>query len=124
MIRIGVIAVIFFFSCAQKNKVPETILPPDRMDKLLMDMLRAEEFFNQKQADSAFRDSLTRINLYQSVLAANKTNKEDFKRSFTYYESHPDLLKTVLDSMHSQADKKADTSIKMPKRLIKSPKNE
>ena len=124
MIRIGVIAVIFFFSCAQKNKVPETILPPDRMDKLLMDMLRAEEFFNQKQADSAFLDSLNRINLYQSVLATNKTNKEDFKRSFTYYESHPELLKTVLDSMHSQANKKADSSIKTPKRLIKSPKNE
>jgi hypothetical protein len=116
MIRIGVIAVIFFFSCAQKNKVPETILPPDRMDKLLMDMLRAEEFFNQKQADSAFLDSVTRINLYQSVLAANKTNKEDFKRSFTFYESHPEMLKTVLDAMHSQANKKADSSIKTPKR--------
>lgn len=120
MIRIGLIVVIFFFSCAQKNKVPETILSPDRMDKLLMDMLRAEEFFNQKQGDSAFRDSFTRMSLYQSVLAANKTTQDDFKKSFTYYESHPDLLKTVLDSMINKA-KKTD-STKNLRRLIKNAK--
>ena len=122
MIRIVVIVVIFFFSCVQKTKVPENILPPDRMDKLLTDMILAEEFFTQKQSDSAFRDSLTRFNLYRSVLEANKTNKEDFKKSFIYYESHPDLLKTVLDSMHSRVNKTTDTAIKIPPRLIKPSK--
>lgn len=114
MIRVGVIVIILFVtSCAQKTKLPETILPPEKMDKLLMDMLRAEEFFNQKQSDSAFRDSFNRVHLYQSVLATHNITKEDFKKSFIYYESHPELLKTVLDSMHGQANKRTDSVIKI-----------
>ena len=103
--RACIIALIFF-SCAQKTKVPNNILPPYKMEKLLLDMLRADEFFSQKQADTTLKDSLTRINLYRSVLAEHKTNKEQFERSFIYYENHPDLLKIVLDSMYNEANKK------------------
>jgi hypothetical protein len=107
MIRASIIA-LFFFSCTSKTKVPHNILPPYKMEKVLLDMLRADEFFNQKQIDSATRDSFNRTNLYQSVFALHKTNKQAFKRSFTYYESHPDLLKIILDSMYSEANKKLE----------------
>jgi hypothetical protein len=118
MIRIWVLAVILF-SCSQKTKVPDTILPPEKMEKLLMDMLRTEELLNKVQIDSTLKDSVTRFNLYQSVLAFHKTDKENFKKSFTYYENHPNLLKPILDSMYAQASKKTDTTIKMPAKLKK-----
>jgi hypothetical protein len=118
MIRIGIIALILFFSCTQKTKIPEDILPPDKMEKLLMDMLRAEEFLNQRQPDSATLDSFNRIKLYQSVLALHKMTKENFKKSFTFYEAHPDLLKTVLDSMHSEVAR-VDSQTKMPPKIKK-----
>jgi hypothetical protein len=116
MIRIGIIALILFFSCTQKTKIPDAILPPDKMEKLLMDMLRAEEFLNQRQPDSAIVDSFNRIKLYQSVLALHKTTKEDFKKSFTFYEAHPDLLKVVLDSMHNKATR-SELQTKMPPKI-------
>jgi hypothetical protein len=119
MIRFGIIAVILFFSCNQKTEIPDSILAPDRMEKLLMDMLRAEEFLNQRQSDSVITDSFNRIKLYQSVLTLHKTTKEDFKNSFTFYEAHPNLLKTVLDSMYSEAAR-ADSQTKMPP-MIKKP---
>ena len=119
MIR-AVIIVLFFFSCTQKTKVPDNILSPYKMEKLLLDMLRADEFFNQHQADTTIKDSLTRTNLYESVLGHHKTNKEIFERSFTYYENHPDLLKIVLDSMHSEANKKPDVPDTLNKPDIKS----
>ena len=118
MIRIGIIALILFFSCTQKTKIPEAILPPDKMEKLLMDMLRAEEFLNQIQPDSLTLDSFNRIKLYQSVLTLHKTTKENFKKSFTFYEAHPDLLKTVLDSMHSEVVR-VDSQTKMPPKIKK-----
>ncbi len=117
MIRVSIITLFLFFSCKQKTKFPETILPVDKMEKVLLDMLRAEEFYNQKQADSATMDSFSRTNLYMAVFALHKTNKEAFRRSITFYESHPDLLKTVLDSMHSEANKKPSPKTEMPLKI-------
>ena len=117
--RIAWLSFILLFSCSQKVKVPDTILPPQKMEKVLMDMLRAEEVLNRKQSDSAFTDSVTRISLYKSVLSSHNTDKESFERSFVYYENHPDLLKPVLDSMYKQADKTPDT-LKIPAKLKKN----
>ena len=36
--------------------------------------------------------------LYQQVFLKYKTDKKTFYNSFTYYEAHPVLLKTLLDS--------------------------
>lgn len=119
MIRFSLIAIILFFSCSQKTKVPDAILPPDKMEKLLMDMLRADEIFNRRQVDSTLGLPLDRMTLYNSVLASHKTDEKTFKKSFTYYENRPDLLKTVLDSMYSQSHRNRDTIKQLPPKLKK-----
>jgi hypothetical protein len=119
MMRTALITIILFFSCSQKTKVPDTVLPPPMMERLLMDMLRAEELLNSKQGDSTLGDSINRISLYNSVLASHKTDKESFERSFIYYENHPNLLKPVLDSMYQKANKKTDT-LNLPPKLRKN----
>lgn len=119
MIRFALIAIILFFSCSQKTKVPDAVLPPLVMEKLLMDMMRAEELLNRRQGDSTLGDSLNRISLYNSVLASYKTDKKRFQRSFIYYENHPNLLKPVLDSMYQRANKRTDT-INLPPKLRKN----
>jgi len=122
MIRVSIITLLLFFSCKQKTKVPDNILPADKMEKVLTDMLRADEFYNQKQTDSATIDSFSRTNLYKAVFALHKTNKVEFRKSLNFYESHPDLLKTVLDSMHAKANKKPPVKIELPlktKRALK-----
>ena len=122
MIRVSIIALLLFFSCKQKTKVPDTILPVNKMEKVLMDMLLADEFYNQKQTDSATIDSFSRTNLYQAVFTLHKTNKEEFRKSLSFYESHPDVLKTVLDSLHNKANKKSPLKTELPlkpKRALK-----
>ena len=118
MIRIALFAIILF-SCSQKTNIPDAILPPQKMEKVLMDMLRAEELLNRKQGDSTLGDSINRISLYNSVLSSHNTDKESFERSFIYYENHPDLMKPVLDSMYQKANKKTDT-ISLPPKLRKN----
>ena len=117
MIRVSIIALLLLFSCKQKTKIPDTILPVDKMEKVLTDMLRADEFYNQKQMDSATIDSFHRTNLYKAVLTLHKTNKDEFRKSLNFYESHPDLLKTVLDSMHSKANKKLPVKKEVPLKI-------
>jgi len=114
MIRVSIIALLLFFSCKQKTKVPDTILPVDKMEKILMDMMLADEFYSQKQIDSATIDSFSRTNLYKAVFTLHKTNKEEFRKSLSFYESHPDLLKIVFDSLHSKANKKPPLKSELP----------
>ena len=122
MIRVSIIALLLFFSCKQKTKVPDTILPINKMEKVLMDILLADEFYNQKQADSATIDSFNRTNLYKAVFTLHKTNKDEFRKSLNFYEGHPDLLKTILDSVRSKANKKPPLKTEIPlktKRALK-----
>ena len=122
MIRVSIVALLLFFSCKQKTKVPDTILPVDKMEKVLMDMMLADEFYNQKQIDSATIDSFSRTNLYKAVFTLHKTNKEEFRKSLNFYESHPDLLKTVFDSLHSKANKKPPLKTELPLKLKRASK--
>ena len=94
-----VIIVIILVSCSQRIKVPDNVLSPEKMEKVMFDLMQADEFLNLKRSDSVARDSFSQVNLYQSVFALHETNKEEFKRSLRFYEEHPKLMKTVLDSI-------------------------
>lgn len=121
MIRFGIIALLFFSFCTKKTKVPDDILPPAKMENLLLDLLRVDEFLNQKKSDTTIAsDSFNRTNLYHSVFIFHKTSKKNFKKSFAFYESHPDLLKIILDSMHSGANKRPVITDSIRKPELKS----
>src|SRR5215211_7034850 len=107
MIRTGILALVLFFSCTQKNAVPKDILQPDKMEKIVLGMMEADELIARKTADSSVNDSFSRTVLYNAVFTQHKTSKKEFQKSFTYYESHPQLLKIVLDSIHSITTKKS-----------------
>ena len=99
--RRGIIVLVIFFSCTQQTKVPKNILPPDKMEKLLLDIMKADELVNLKKADSSTKDSFDRGSLYKTIFALHKTDKQKFRKSFIFYETHPDLFKIILDSIHS-----------------------
>lgn len=116
MIRIGLIALLFFYSCAKKNAVPKNILPPYKMEKVLTDLMKADELIVRKSADSMFNDSFSKEVIYTAIFTKHKINKEEFKKSFSYYEGHPELLKIILDSIQSEARE----PVKESKTLIKN----
>lgn len=100
--RTSLICVLLLLAvaCNNNSKVPKGVLPKEKMESVLWDMLRADEIVNlQYTKDTTINrfDSSTR--LYQQVLQLHKTDEATFKKSFKYYESHPDLLKPVFDSL-------------------------
>ena len=110
MIRTGLIVLLFFFSCTKKTQIPKNILPQEKMQKLLLDLLEADELIAKKTMDSTSLDSFSRGVVYSAVFAQHKTSKGIFKKSFAYYESHPELLKIVLDSIQSETKISAEKS--------------
>lgn len=97
--------VILFFtvsivSC--QSSIPKDVLPPKKMQAVLWDVMQADamaEYYSTK--DSSFLSLAKHADYYQKIFSIHKISKEDFKKSLAYYENHPAILKTILDSLQS-----------------------
>lgn len=101
-------AVVFFIciflvvACSQ-NKMPADILPQPKMQAVLWDMMRADEFIvNYASKDSGYNVTEESLRLYEQVYSIHKTNKDQFKKSLTYYNREPGLFKAILDSLEKK----------------------
>jgi hypothetical protein len=88
------------------------------MQLVVWDIVRADQFLNDfvLNKDSSLNSTVERTKLYQQVFAVHKTNQEQFRESFSFYKSHPEYFKTILDSINVQSNK-APTEIYQPKPL-------
>lgn len=100
-----IIAILFFAGCKNKKAIPDNILPQDKMQAVIWDMMRADQFLTDYvlNKDTALKKQTESIKLYQQILAINKVSKEEFERSFYYYKTHPLLLKVIMDSIANTA---------------------
>lgn len=96
-----------FVACTPKEKkIPKDILPINKMKLIVWDMTEAgayAEYAKEKIKDSAIK-TLNTAPLVQ-VLKLHKITKEDFFKSFTFYQSHPLLNKELFDSLNSYAQR-------------------
>jgi Domain of unknown function (DUF4296) len=103
------VALIFSFlfilgGCKKKNAVPNGILPPPVMQAVLWDMMRADQFLADYvlNKDTSKNKKNESIKMYEQIFGFHKINKEQFKRSYSYYRSKPLLLKEIMDSIQSR----------------------
>jgi hypothetical protein len=91
----------FFLIGCGKNKIPEGVLPKQKMQAVLWDILRADEFLSGYvfPKDSAMNREQESIKLYEEVFRIHHTDRDEFKKSFSFYQAHPSLMKEILDSL-------------------------
>ncbi|MEO8583374.1 MAG: DUF4296 domain-containing protein [Flavitalea sp.] len=100
--------VVLAFSCTDNNKIPSDIIPQQKMQKLLWDMVQADRFNNYfviTVLDSSKIDSAV-FRLYDEVFQLHHTNKEEFLRSYKFYEGRPDLAKIMFDSIALKSERR------------------
>ena len=111
--RAFALLLLVLVSCGSETEVPKGVLPPTKMSVVLWDVIRADEAANhqyrQDTMNSLFRQSTS---LYQSVFLLHQTTYSQFKQSFRYYQSHPDAMKIVLDSVDALSKRPAMDTIK------------
>jgi Domain of unknown function (DUF4296) len=92
---------VIFFGCSSKNKIPADILPQDKMQAVLWDMMRADQFLSNYVLvkDSSLDKRVESIKYYQRVFAIHKVDKTEFVKSYHYYRDHPALLSDIMDSL-------------------------
>jgi len=91
----------FVFACSNKNDLPEGILPRPKMQDVIWDMIRAGEFLNGFvfNRDSSIDKIAESQKWYDKIYQVHKISKTVFDRSYAYYQDHPLLMKTLLDSL-------------------------
>ena len=90
-------------ACNNEVKVPKEVLPQKKMEAVLWDMLRADEMVNlQYTKDTTINRKDSSFRLYQQIFAIHRTDAATFKKSFKYYQSRPELLKPVFDSLQKR----------------------
>lgn len=107
MIRKYLIFIFCFISigCGNNNDIPKEIMQPEKMIPVIWDLTRTETFWESRHfRDSTFtQDSLYK--LYARVFLLHKITKDQFYKSFTWYQMHPDLNKVLLDSLNNMAQR-------------------
>ena len=105
---ISLLLLLIFGSC-NTNKIPDDILQPEKMQEVLWDMIRADEFLiSYVIKDTSVNRTTESIKLYEKVFDVHDISKSVFEKSFKFYQLHPENLKPIMDSLNAR---KADQDI-------------
>lgn len=103
------IMVGLLMSCGNRDKIPADVFGPDKMGKVLTDVLLAESFAEgyllldtTRTRDQVFSGELNKI------LAIQKISPAEFRRSLNFYKSRPDIYKVVIDTAYNRAQRNRD----------------
>jgi hypothetical protein len=101
------------FSCSGKNKVPADIIQQKEMQKILWDVITAQTLSAEMaRKDSAMNEiAETRI-LTQKVFEIHHITSSQFDESYSWYTSHPELMRIMFDSLGAQNQRQHNLQMK------------
>lgn len=88
-------------SCGKKDPVPPGVLPPPKMQAVLWDLMRADQFLGDYvlNKDTSLNKVNESLRYYRQIFALHKISKEEFEKSFTWYQQHPQQFRALMDSI-------------------------
>jgi hypothetical protein len=94
-------------ACQSERQVPSGILSPEKMQEVVWDMMRADQFVVGfiLPHDSTLKKDPEKIKWYNRVLAIHQLSEQQFKESFRYYQTRPDLVAQMMDSIARKEEK-------------------
>jgi hypothetical protein len=91
--------IVSSFSCSKKEKRTD-LLSQNEMEEIVWDLMRADQYASGfLLKDSAHNKKDESVKLYEEIFYIHKITREQFKRSFDYYTSRPDLFRPIIDSL-------------------------
>ncbi len=101
------ILLIMITSCTKKNDIPKDIIPSSKMEIILWDVLRADMLAEENvKKDSAKKLNTESHRLNELVYQIHHISESDFKKSISFYEEEPELLRTIFDSLNAKQSRK------------------
>jgi hypothetical protein len=107
-------------SCGDKNSVPSHIIPREKMEKILWDMILADQYSTYYLAKDSAKINVKKetLKLYQQVFQLQQVSFDEFRKSYKYYIDHPSLSKTLFDSLVARGNRQRTESFDPSKKPI------
>lgn len=111
-----IIVLTIAVACTDKDKVPSGIIPKVEMEKILWDMIQADQYsMTYLIKDSAHVNvKMETLKLYQQVFQLHKVSREEFRESYQYYLGRPDLTRPLFDSLLAKGNRLRQESYRNP----------
>lgn len=121
MKTIHVLILIFcLVGCKDKNGLPSDILKPDKMQQVFWNIVQAESFTTKFIVKDPLKNAgIENAKMQQQIFAINKVSKDQFYNSYTYYTAHVELMRALLDSITSIAEREKYTILYSKPTVIK-----
>jgi len=106
LILMLMILLLLMQSCTGRKNIPSEVLKPDKMSKVMYDVLVAEgysESYLYKDSSRTKEDWMNEE--LDKVLAIHKVSQETFMKSYDFYKNRPDLFKVIADSMNEKSQR-------------------
>lgn len=100
--------------CSYHKKIPPGIIPKEKMEKILWDMVQADRFtsgYILTKKDSFEKKKEEAAGFYERVFDLHGITREEFVKSYKYYLGRPDITKTLFDSITVQAERRRDEAM-------------
>lgn len=103
----GLLCILLIVGCSQKDTIPSGVIGKEEMGDILWDMMQADQYAtNYLIKDSAkVNVKMETLKLYEEVFRLHKVNREEFRKSFQFYQDHPDITRVLFDSLISKGNR-------------------
>ena len=104
----GLLAIIClaFIACSDKNSIPSGVLPKDKMEGVLWDMILADQYAAYLAKDSAHLDlKQEHLRLYEQVFRLHDITRDKFRKSYQFYIGHPEIAQNLFDSVVNRGNR-------------------
>jgi hypothetical protein len=107
-------------SCGSDKSIPSGVLPLAKMQEVVWDLMRADQFVVSFALphDSSLNKEAEKIKWYNRVLAIHRVSEQQFKESFRYYQTRPDLVAIMMDSIARKEEKIDRMPNRKPQQLV------
>lgn len=103
----GVLCMLLIAGCSEKDKIPSGVIGKDEMEKIIWDMMLADQYSsNYLVKDSAkVNVKIETLKLYEDIFRLHKVSRDEFRKSFQFYQGRPDITRTMFDSLLARGNR-------------------
>jgi hypothetical protein len=96
-------------ACSNKDDAPSGILPREKMESVLWDIIQAERYTSTYMAmDTSKNIKLENFKLYDQIFQIHGINKDEFIESYRFYLSRPDIARVLFDSITARSNRERE----------------
>lgn len=107
-----IVSIVFVYCTPEDKKIPPEVLPVDTMKIIVWHLIEAGDYASSlKEKDSTIK-SLNTI-YFSEVLKLHHLDKNDFLKSFNFYQSNPYFNGILFDSINAYASRQRNEIYKL-----------